>query len=87
MSRHTSQAKLQLCKDCFEQFRQSKQTIQQFCRALGCGWSSFHYWQRKLDPYRQSKPSINLVVSSACPPVVLRGSSSKVVVLGACDGT
>jgi transposase-like protein len=87
MSRHTSQAKLQLWKDRFEQFRQSEQTIQQFCRTLGCGRSSFHYWQRKLDPNRQSKPSTNLVVSSAFLPVVLRDSSSKCVVLRACDGT
>jgi transposase-like protein len=87
MSRHTSQAKLQLWKDRFEQFRQSGQTIQQFCRALGCGRSSFHYWQRKLEPNRHSKPSTDLVVSSAFLPVVVRGSSAKFVVLRACDGT
>ena len=55
MSRRTSQAKLQLWKDRFEQFRQSGQTIQQFRRTLGCGRSSFHYSQRKLEPNRQSK--------------------------------
>lgn len=87
MSRHTSQAKLQLWKERFEQFRRSDQTIQQFCRALCCGRSSFHYWQRKLEPNRQSKPSTDLVVSSAFLPVVVRGSSSKFVVLRACDGT
>ena len=87
MSRHTSQAKLQLWKDRFEQFRQSGQTIQQFCRTLGCGRSSFHYWQRKLEPNRHSKSSTSLVVSSAFLPVVVRGSSAKFVVLRACDGT
>ncbi len=50
MSHHTSQAKLRIWKDHFEQFRQSEQTIKQFCRALGCGRSSFHYWQRKFGP-------------------------------------
>jgi hypothetical protein len=73
MSRHTSQAKLQLWKDRFEQFRQSGKTIQQFCRALSCGRTSFHYWQRKLEPNRQSKSSTNLVVSLAFLPVVVRG--------------
>ena len=88
MPRRTSHVKLQLWKERFEQFRQSRQTIQQFCKTLGCGRSSFHYWQRKLEPNRQSKPSsTNLVVSSAFLPVVVRGNSAKFVVLRACDGT
>ena len=64
MSRRTSQAKLQLWKERFEQFRQSGQTIQQFCRARGCGRGPFHCWQRKLEPNRQSMPSNDLFVSS-----------------------
>ncbi len=87
MPRSTNQAKLQLWKQRFEQYEQSKQSIQQFCLSLGCTRTTFHYWQRKLERIPKPSPPTNLVTSSAFLPVVLRGSSSRSVVVRACDGT
>jgi hypothetical protein len=87
MPRTTSQVKLQLWKERFEQFEQGDQTVQQFCQSLGCTPATFHYWQRKLEPADQLKTLTNLDESSAFVPVVLRGGNSRSVVVRINDGT
>ena len=87
MPRTTSQAKLQLWKERFQQFHQGHQTIEQFCQSLGCTSATFHYWQRRIEPADKSKVATSLVESSAFIPVVLRGGSSRPVMVRANDGT
>lgn len=87
MPRTTSQAKLQLWKDRFEQFQQGHQTVQQFCQSMGCTSTTFHYWQRKLDAADQLKTHTKIDQSSAFIPVVLRGGSSRPVMVRVNDGT
>ena len=87
MPRTTSQAKLQLWKERFEQFQQGHQTVQQFCQSLGCTSATFHYWQRKIEPADQLKTHEILDQSSAFVPVVLRGGNSRSVMVRVNDGT
>lgn len=87
MPRTTSQVKLQLWKERFQQFQQSHQTIEQFCQSLGCTSATFHYWQRKLESDGKSHAPTSPVESSAFVPVVLRGGSSNPVMVRVNDGT
>jgi hypothetical protein len=87
MPRTTSQAKLQLWRERFQQFHQSHKTIEQFCKSLGCTSATFHYWQRKLESAGQLKAPTSRVKSSAFVPVVLRGGSSSPVRVRVNDGT
>ena len=85
MPRTPSQAKLELWKERFEQFKQGQQTVRQFCLALGCTSATFHYWQRKLDPTDQRKT--NVEKASAFVPVVLRDANTRSVTVRVNDGT
>jgi len=87
MPRTPSQAKLELWKDRFEQFKQGHQTVQQFCQSLGCTSATFHYWQRKLEPTIQPKPQTAPVKASAFVPVVLRDVNTRSVTVRVNDGT
>jgi hypothetical protein len=87
MARTTSQVKLQLWRERFEQFRQGHQTVGQFCQCLGCTTTTFHYWQRKLGPTGRLQTRRNVAKSSAFVPVVLRGGNARPVVIRVNDGT
>ncbi|OYW23564.1 MAG: hypothetical protein B7Z55_03425 [Planctomycetales bacterium 12-60-4] len=87
MPRTPSQAKFQLWKERFEQFKQGHQTVQQFCQSLGCTSATFHYWQRKLEPTAQRKTHTNVDETSNFVPVVLRGGSSRSIMVRVNDGT
>ncbi len=87
MPRTTSQVKLQLWKERFEQFKLGDQTVQQFCKSLGCTPATFHYWQRKLEPNDQPEMQPRREKASAFVPVVLRGSSGRSIIVRVNDGT
>lgn len=87
MPRTPSQAKLQLWKVRFEQFKQGHQTVRQFCQSLGCTSATFHYWQRKLEPIDQRETQTNVEEASAFVPVVLRGSNCRSIIVRVNDGT
>ena len=57
MSRATSPSKLQFWKERFDQFNDSQQTVQQFCKSAGCSEHTFYYWKRKLTLRTSSTPS------------------------------
>jgi transposase-like protein len=83
----TSQSKLQLWRERLKQFGQSQQSVQQFCASLGCTPPTFHYWRRKLEVAGPLPTPSNRVASSSFVPVVVRGGSSKPLVVNVKDGT
>ncbi len=48
MSQSTSESKLQLWRQRFEQFNQSQLTVEQFCNSIDCSAATFYYWKQKL---------------------------------------
>lgn len=86
MPRSTS-SNLQLWSERFEQFSQRHQTVQQFCDSLSCTEATFYYWKRKLESSGQTTNRPGPAAASAFVPVVLRGNSSRPVVVRVKDGT
>jgi hypothetical protein len=91
MSRTTSPIKLELWRDRLDQFSQGQQTVHQFCDSVGCSTATFHYWKRKLDladPSADQLGSYGAVVKrSAFLPVIVRGGSSRPILVRVKDGT
>lgn len=61
----------------FEQFQQSQQTIEQFCRSVGCSVTTFYYWKKKLQPRSSPKTTKPAENASAFLPVLVRGGGSR----------
>jgi hypothetical protein len=70
------QDKFQLWQERFQQFRQSQQTIQGFCQAMGCAPATFYYWKHKLVSLEQANASSKPVAASSFVPVVLRDTNA-----------
>lgn len=87
MSRTASSAKLQLWRERLEQFAASQQTIQEFCREIGCSVAAYYYWQRKLSSLPGTSPDTAEKPASAFVPVVLRHGNAKPIVVHLKDGT
>jgi len=87
MSRTTSPIKLELWRDRLDQFSQGQQTVQQFCDSVGCSAARFYYWKRKLAHADQVGACGAAGKPSAFLPVIVRGNSSKPILVRVKDGT
>jgi hypothetical protein len=77
-------AKRALWQDRFSKFRESKQTVVQFCEATGCSVANFYCWKKKIDassnPGGVTQPGTKRRQRSFVPVLVSRPSSVSVSV-------
>ena len=91
MARTSYPATIQLWQSRYEQFKNSKLSVEQFCDSIGCCKSAFYYWRRVFAGTSQESAtplaSVEGTRTRSFVPVLVRPIQSQSVIILLSDGT
>lgn len=91
MARSSYPATIQLWQSRYEQFQNSKLSVEQFCDSIGCCKSALYYWRRIFAGSSQESATPQASVEGkrtrSFVPVLVRTTESQSVVILLSDGT